>query len=119
MIPLPRFFLQNHRTVEVDLDLWRSSATSVVKAESARADFFRAVPHHIWNICRRGEFTASTLIILIIHVCVNKKDALCESDSEERRTGPTKLNKTFPISGTVHWVFAMPPVFVLLAPVWL
>lgn len=101
------------------MDLWRSSPTSVVKAESARADFFRAVPHHVWSICRHGEFTASTLIILIIHLCVNKKDALCESDSEERRTGPTKLNKTFPISGTVHWVFAMPPVFVLLAPVWL
>lgn len=62
------------------MDLWRSSPTSVVKAESARADFVRPVPHGILNICRHGEFTASTLIILIIHLCVNKKDALCESD---------------------------------------
>lgn len=42
------------------MGLWRSaSPTPVLKAESARAGFLRAVPHDILNISRHGEFTAS------------------------------------------------------------
>lgn len=89
---------------------------SLVKAESATAEFFRAVPHHIlMSLGRVHSFNSDNTN----YTTVCKWKGCSEYDSEERRADPTKLNKPFPVSGPVLWVFAMPPVFVLLAPVWL
>lgn len=112
MIPLPSFLVHNHSIAGVAMVL--CSPTCGKRRISWSRFFFRAVPHHVLNVFGHGEFTASTLMTLTVQLGVNKKDALSMT---VRRGG--QAIQTFPISGTFHWGFAMPPLFVLLAPAWL
>ena len=70
--------------------------------------------------CLLFSLIASALVKLIIRSCINKKDVLCESDSKERRAGPTSEAE-----GSVSSLWGYPlgfcsvTGFVLLAQIWL